>query len=61
MTSGQASRILSHQVRITLPCGVKISPHEILAEHEVDIHKVLADFRDAFERIQSSSVQTYGV
>ena len=28
----------------------KMSPHEILAEHVVDIHKVVADFRDAFER-----------
>ena len=39
----------------------KMSPHEILAEHVVDIHKVLADFRDAFERNQSSSSQTHGV
>ena len=39
----------------------KMSPHEILAEHVVDIHKVVADFRDAFERNQSSSSQTYGV
>ena len=35
----------------------KMSPHEILAEHVVDIHKVVADFRDAFERNQSSSSQ----
>ena len=33
----------------------KMSPREILAEHVVDIHKIEADFRDAFERIQSSS------
>ena len=39
----------------------KMSPHEILAEHVVDIHKVVADFRDAFERNQSSSSQTHGV
>ena len=38
-----------------------MSPHEISAEHVVDIHKVVADFRDAFERIQSSSCQSYGV
>ena len=38
-----------------------MSPHEILAQHVVDIHKVEADFRDAFERIQSSSSQTHGV
>ena len=38
-----------------------MSPHEILAEHVVDIHKVVADFRDAFERNESSSSQTYGV
>ena len=39
----------------------KMSPQEILAEHVVDIHKVVADFRDAFERIQSSPSQSYGV
>ena len=39
----------------------KMSPHEIFAEHVVDIHKVVADFRDAFERNQSSSSQSYGV
>ena len=33
----------------------KMSPHEILAEHVVDIHKVVEDFRDAFERNQFSS------
>ena len=38
-----------------------MSHQEILAEHVVDIHKVVADFRDAFERIQSSSSQAYGV
>ena len=39
-----------------------MSHQEILAEHVVDIHKVVADFRDAFERIQSSSSsQSYGV
>ena len=36
-------------------------PHEILAEHVVDVHKIVADFRDAFERNQSSSSQSYGV
>ena len=39
----------------------KMIPHEVLAGHVVDIHKVMADFRDAFERRQSSSSQTYGV
>ena len=29
-----------------------MSPHEILAEHVVDIHKIVADFRDPFERIR---------
>ena len=28
----------------------KMSPQKILAEHVVDIHKVVADFHDAFER-----------
>ena len=39
----------------------KMSHQEILAEHVVAIPKVVADFRDAFERIQSSSSQSYGV
>ena len=39
----------------------KMSPHEISAEHVVDIHKVVADFRDPFERNQSSSSQSFGV
>ena len=39
----------------------KMSPHDILPEHVVDIHKVEADFLDAFERNQSSSSQTHGV
>ena len=39
----------------------KISPHEISAEHVVDIHKVVADFRDVFERSQSSSSLTHAV
>ena len=55
MISCQATRILSPQDRIALLCGV------VLAEHVVDIHKVKADFRDASERKQSSSSQTYGV
>ena len=38
-----------------------MSPQEILAEHVVDLHKVVADFRDVFERIQPSSSQSYGV
>ena len=39
----------------------EMSPHEVLAAHVVDIHKVVADFRDAFERKQSSSSQTCDV
>ena len=40
----------------------KMSPEEILTEHVVDIHRIEADFRDAFERNQSSSSsQSYGV
>ena len=38
-----------------------ITPDEMLSEHLVDIHRTEADFRDAFERIQSSSSQSYGV
>ena len=61
MISCQATRILFPQDRITLLCGCKMSPHEISAEHVVDIHKVVADFRDAFEINPSSSSQSYGV
>ena len=39
----------------------KMSHQDFLAEHVVDIHRVVADFRDAFERIQSSSSQSCGV
>ena len=40
----------------------KMTPDEIfLTEHVVDIHRIEADFRDAFERNQASSSQTYGV
>ena len=38
-----------------------MSHQEILAEHVVDMHRVVADFLDAFARIQSSSSQSYGV
>ena len=41
--------------------GSAMCPQEILVEHVVDIHRFLADFRDALERIQSSSSQSYGV
>ena len=37
----------------------KMSPHEVLAEHVVDIHKVVADFRDVLK--ENSLPQTYGV
>ena len=39
----------------------KMSPHEILAENVVDIHKVLADSVTLFERNQSSSSQSKSV
>ena len=38
-----------------------MSHQKILAEHVVDLHRVVADFRDALEPIQSSSSQTHGV
>ena len=40
---------------------VKVRPHEVLAEHVVDIHKVMTDFREASERRKASSSQTCGV
>ena len=54
-----AARILSQDL-INLPCGER-GHQEILAEQVVDIHKVVADFRDAFESSQSSSSQSHGV
>ena len=38
-----------------------MTPEEILAEHVVDIRRIAADFRDAFERIQTSSTRASGV
>ena len=38
-----------------------MSHQEVLAEHVVDIDKVVADFRDAFERNQSSPSHSYSV
>ena len=38
-----------------------MTPEEILTEHVVDINRIAADVRDAFERNQASSSQTYGV
>ena len=39
----------------------KDEPSRILAEHVVDIDRVVADFGDALEQIQSSSSQSHGV
>ena len=57
--SGYEDRVSSGSDHFT--AWSKMSPQEILAEHVVGIHKVVADFRDAFERFQSSSSQSYGV
>ena len=38
-----------------------MTPEEILAEHVVDIRKIAADFRDAFEKIETSSTRASGV
>ena len=38
-----------------------MTPEEILAEHVVDSRRIAADFRDAFERIQTSSTRASGV
>ena len=39
----------------------KTSLQEILAEHVVDIHKVVTDYCDAFERMQSFPSRSSGV
>ena len=38
-----------------------MTPEETLAEHVIDIRRIAADFRDAFERIQTSSTRASGV
>ena len=57
--SGYEDLVSSGSDRFTM--WGEMGPHEVLAEHVVDIHKVKADFRNAFERKQSSSSQTHGV
>ena len=37
-----------------------MTPDEIFTEHVVDIHRIAADFCDAFEKIQASSSQASG-
>ena len=39
---------------------VTMTPHDIFTEHVVDIHRIAADFCDAFEKIQASSSQASG-
>ena len=46
--SGYEDLVSSGSNHFTL--WVKMSPHEILPKHVVNIHKVVADFRDDFER-----------
>ena len=53
--------MLSGYEDLLLPGSDKMTPCEIMTEHVVDIHRIEADFRDAFERNQASSSQTYGV
>ena len=38
-----------------------MTPEAVLAEHVVDIRRIVADFRDAFERSQTSSARGTGV
>ena len=40
---------------------VKVSPHEVLVQHVVDIHKATADFREASERKPATSSHTNSV
>ena len=57
--SGYEDLVSSGSDHFTLQGNMRL--REVLTEHVVDIHKVLVDFRDASERIQSSSLQTLGV
>ena len=38
-----------------------MTPEEILAEQVVDVRRIAGDFRDALERIQTSSTRASGV
>ena len=38
---------------------VKVSPHEVLVQHMVDIPRATADFREASQRIHCTSSQAY--
>ena len=38
-----------------------MTPEEILAEHVVDIRRIVADLRDAYKRSQTSSTRASGV
>ena len=53
----QATRIFTCQGSDQFIVWGKRTPDEILTEHVVDIHRIEADFRDAFERNQASSSQ----
>ena len=61
MTSCQAPRTITFLAPFNLPRGVQLTPEENLAEHMVDIRRIAADFRDAFERKQTSSTRETGV
>ena len=61
MKSCAAMKILSPQEQIILLRGSRLSPHEVLVQHMVDIQRDTADFREASERRPATSSQTNSV
>ena len=53
MISCQAPRTITCLSPINLPCGVRFFSSDMFADHVADIHRIAADIRDAFERIQT--------
>ena len=61
MKSCEASRTIAFLAPIFFTMWGTMTPEEILAEHVVDFRRIAADFRDAFERSQTSSTRASGV
>ena len=61
MKSCEASRTIAFLAPIFFTMWGTMTPEEILAEHVVDFRRIAADFRDAYERSQTSSTRASGV
>ena len=59
MKSCAVTKKLTPQEQDQFTAWVKVSEHEILVQHMVEIHKATAEFRDASERRPATSSQTH--